>query len=315
MSWQNYDKLILAMKGQKLIDESIWMNKQQNKKNSWWDRIVIFPQYLIPHHLLSVAMHGLAGCQLVWFKSLFIRFIVANYKVNVAEAAQTDLTSYPSFNAFFTRALRSGVRPIAEGGNKVVSPVDGTISQLGTINSGQIVQAKGRDYSVLELLGGDESLAKQFEQGQFTTIYLSPRDYHRIHMPLTGKLQQMRYIPGNLFSVSPRTARTVPNLFARNERVVTVFETEQGPMVLVLVGAIFVGSMETVWANKITPPYGKNIQHWHYDGEQAVVLQKGQEMGRFNMGSTVVVLLPEQSEKFKSELLTGGSILLVQAMT
>lgn len=303
------------MKGQKLIDESIWMNKQQNKKNSWWDRIVIFPQYLIPHHLLSVAMHGLARCQVVWFKCLFIRFIVTNYKVNVAEAAQTDLTSYPSFNAFFTRSLRSGVRPIAEGSNKVVSPVDGTISQLGTINSGHIVQAKGRDYSVLELLGGDEDLAKQFEQGQFTTIYLSPRDYHRIHMPLTGKLQQMRYIPGNLFSVSPRTARTVPNLFARNERVVTVFETELGPMVLVLVGAIFVGSMETVWANKITPPYGKNIQHWHYDGEQAVVLQKGQEMGRFNMGSTVVVLLPEQSEIFKSELLAGGSIMMGQAMT
>jgi len=291
------------------------MNKQQNKKNSWWDRIVIFPQYLIPHHLLSVAMHWLAGCQVVWFKSVFIRFIVANYKVNVAEAAQTDLTSYPSFNAFFTRALRSDVRPIAEGSNKVVSPVDGTISQLGTINSGQIVQAKGHDYSVLELLGGDQNLAKQFEQGQFATIYLSPRDYHRIHMPLTGKLQQMRYIPGKLFSVSPRTARTVPSLFARNERVVTVFETELGPMVLVLVGAIFVGSMETVWANKITPPYGKNIQHWHYEGEQAVVLQKGEEMGRFNMGSTVVILLPEQSEVFKSELLAGDSIMMGQAMT
>ena len=291
------------------------MNKQQNKKNSWWDRIVIFPQYLIPHHLLSVAMHWLAGCQVVWFKSVFIRFIVANYKVNVSEAAQTDLASYPSFNAFFTRALRSDVRPIAEGSNKVVSPVDGTISQLGTINSGQIVQAKGHDYSVLELLGGDQNLAKQFEQGQFATIYLSPRDYHRIHMPLTGKLQQMRYIPGKLFSVSPRTARTVPSLFARNERVVTVFETELGPMVLVLVGAIFVGSMETVWANKITPPYGKNIQHWHYEGEQAAVLQKGEEMGRFNMGSTVVILLPEQSEVFKSELLAGDSIMMGQAMT
>lgn len=291
------------------------MNKQQNKKNSWWDRIVIFPQYLIPHHLLSVAMHWLAGCQVVWFKSVFIRFIVANYKVNVSEAAQTDLASYPSFNAFFTRALRMDVRPVAEGSNTVVSPVDGAISQLGSINTGRIIQAKGHDYSVLELLGGDQNLAKQFEQGQFATIYLSPRDYHRIHMPLTGKLQQMRYIPGKLFSVSPRTARTVPSLFARNERVVTVFETELGPMVLVLVGAIFVGSMETVWANKITPPYGKNIQHWHYEGEQAAVLQKGEEMGRFNMGSTVVILLPEQSEMFKSELLAGDSIMMGQAMT
>lgn len=291
------------------------MNKQQNKKNSWWDRIVIFPQYLIPHHLLSVAMHWLAGCQVVWFKSVFIRFIVANYKVNVSEAAQTDLASYPSFNAFFTRALRTDVRPVAEGSNTVVSPVDGAISQLGSINTGRIIQAKGHDYSVLELLGGDQDLAKHFEQGQFATIYLSPRDYHRIHMPLTGKLQQMRYIPGKLFSVSPRTARTVPSLFARNERVVTVFETELGPMVLVLVGAIFVGSMETVWANKITPPYGKNIQHWHYEGEQAAVLQKGEEMGRFNMGSTVVILLPEQSEMFKSELLAGDSIMMGQAMT
>lgn len=303
------------MKGKKIIDESIGMKKQQNNVNSCWDRIVIFPQYLIPHHLLSVAMHWLAGCRVVWFKSLFIRFIVANYKVNVAEAAQTDLTSYPSFNAFFTRALRSDVRPVAEGCNRVVSPVDGAISQLGPINTGRIIQAKGRDYSVLELLGGDQALAKQFEQGQFATIYLSPRDYHRIHMPLMGKLQQMRYIPGKLFSVSPRTARTVPNLFARNERVVTVFETELGPMVLVLVGAIFVGSMETVWANKITPPYGKNIQHWHYDGEQAVVLKKGQEMGRFNMGSTVVMLLPQQSQLFKQELVPGAAIQLGQAMS
>ena len=211
--------------------------------------------------------------------------------MDIDEAAQTGLAAFPSFNAFFTRELKSGVRPLADGDSVMTSPVDGVISQIGDINNNQIVQAKGRKYSVLELLGGDENLAKQFEQGQFATIYLSPRDYHRIHMPLTGKLQKMTYIPGKLFSVNPRTARAVPKLFARNERVVTVFETEQGPIVMVLVGAIFVGSMETVWQGMITPPYGKDIQHWQYQGEQAITLQKGEEMGRFNMGSTVVMLL------------------------
>ncbi|MBE9533152.1 MAG: phosphatidylserine decarboxylase, partial [Proteobacteria bacterium] len=273
------------------------MNKQQNNEATWWDKVMTFPQYLIPHHFLSMAMYRLTRSKVVWFKQLFIRFIVKAYKVNVSEAAETDINQFPSFNAFFTRELRTGVRPIAEG-DKLVSPVDGAISQIANIEAGRIIQAKGQDYSVLELLAGDESLAKQFDNGQFTTIYLSPRDYHRIHMPLTGKLQKMTYIPGKLFSVSPRTARAVPKLFARNERVVTVFETEQGPIVLVLVGAIFVGSMETVWQGQITPPYGKAIQHWQYENEQAITLEKGQEMGRFNMGSTVIILLPEQADKF-----------------
>ncbi len=290
------------------------MNKQQNKSQTWWDSIATLPQYLIPHHFFSMMMYRLTRCQAVWFKNLFIKFIIKNYQVNLAEAQQTDLNAYPSFNAFFTRALQAGIRPIATGENIFVSPVDGAISQLGKIESGQIVQAKGRHYSVLELLGGDQTLAEKFQQGQFATIYLSPRDYHRIHMPLTGKLQQMRYIPGKLFSVSPRTARTVPNLFARNERVVTVFETQQGPMVLVLVGAIFVGSMETVWSGQITPPYGKDIQHWSYQ-QQAITIQKGEEMGRFNMGSTVVILLPEQATLFLEQLRVGDSIKMGQAIT
>jgi phosphatidylserine decarboxylase len=290
------------------------MNKQQNNNTTICDHIVTLPQYLIPHHLFSMMMYRLTRCQVTWFKNLFIRFIVKEYKVNVAEAAQTDLNQYVSFNDFFTRVLREGVRPIAAE-SEIVSPVDGAISQLGPINSGLIVQAKGRDYSVLELVGGDEQLAKQFQQGQFATLYLSPRDYHRIHMPVTGRLQQMRYIPGKLFSVSPRTARTVPNLFARNERVVTVFETDKGPMVLVLVGAIFVGSMETVWAKQITPPFGKEIQHWSYQDEDAITLQKGEEMGRFNMGSTVVMLLSEQAAVFQTELDSGLAIKMGQAMT
>jgi len=291
------------------------MDNLENNEASLWDKIATIPQYLIPQHALSVLMHKLTRCETTWFKNSFIRFITTKYKVDINEAAQTDLAFFASFNAFFTRQLRSGVRPLAEGDTVITSPVDGAISQIGDINNNQIVQAKGREYSVLELLGGDEELAKQFEQGQFATIYLSPRDYHRIHMPLAGKLQQMTYIPGKLFSVNPRTARAVPKLFARNERVVTVYETQQGPIVMVLVGAIFVGSMETVWSGKITPPYGKEIQNWHYEGEQAISLEKGEEMGRFNMGSTVVMLLPKQMDKFKSELNAQTVVKMGQAMS
>ncbi|MFW5426483.1 MAG: archaetidylserine decarboxylase [Methylophagaceae bacterium] len=258
-------------------------------------------------------MHRLANSRVTWFKKAFIHFIVSRYRVNVSEAAETDLSTYSSFNDFFTRALRTGIRPIAKGDNIMTSPVDGAISQIGKINAGRIIQAKGRDYSVVELLGGDIALAEQFEQGQFATIYLSPKDYHRIHMPLDGKLKQMRYIPGKLFSVNPRTARAVPKLFARNERVVTVFETEQGPLVMVLVGAIFVGSMETVWAGKITPAYGNEIKEWNYEGDQAP-LDKGEEMGRFNMGSTVVLLLPKTMQPFKSDIHAESLIKLGEAM-
>jgi len=291
------------------------MNNLNKNETSLWDKVMTLPQYLIPQHGLSVLMHSLTRCQTVWFKNAFIRFITAKYKVNINEAAQTDLVNFNSFNAFFTRQLREGTRPLAEGDSVIASPVDGAISQIGAIEQGQIVQAKGREYSVVELLGGDDGLAKQFEQGQFTTIYLSPKDYHRIHMPLTGRLKQMTYIPGKLFSVNPRTARTVPSLFARNERVVTVFDTEQGPMVLVLVGAIFVGSMETVWSGQITPPYSKEIKQWSYEGDEAISLQKGQEMGRFNMGSTVVMLLPKQAVKFKEDLVAEVSVMMGQAMT
>lgn len=290
------------------------MNSSKNNDTTLWDKILTLPQYLIPQHTLSVLMHRLTQSEVRWFKNGFIRFITAKYKVNINEAAQTDLEFFASFNAFFTRELRTGSRPIAEGEAVITSPVDGVISQTGRVIQGQIVQAKGRQYSVLELLGGDSLLAKQFEQGQFSTIYLSPKDYHRIHMPLTGKLRKMIYIPGKLFSVNPRTARSVPKLFARNERVVTVFDTEQGPLVMVLVGAIFVGSMETVWSGQITPPYGKAIQHWDYDGKEAITLHKGEEMGRFNMGSTVVILLPLTSQAFKQDLAAGAAIQLGQAM-
>jgi phosphatidylserine decarboxylase len=279
---------------------------------SLWDKIVTLPQYLIPQHMLSMLMYRMTRCEQVWFKNAFIRFITSQYQVNMAEAADTNLATYPSFNAFFTRLLKEGVRPIAD--SELVSPVDGVVSQAGPIISGQIVQAKGQDYSVLSLLGGDDALTAEFVGGQFATIYLSPKDYHRIHMPITGKLRKMRYVPGKLFSVSLRTARAVPDLFARNERVVVTFDTAIGPMVMVLVGAIFVGSMATVWSGQITPSYGKVLQQWTYDSEQAVTLEQGQEMGRFNMGSTVVLLFGEQAKAFNAQIDADIPIQLGQSM-
>jgi len=291
------------------------MSKSHNTGASLWDKVATIPQYLIPQHALSALMHRLTRSEITWFKNGFIRFVFAKYKVNMNEAEQVDLASFPCFNAFFTRKLRPDARPLAEGEAVITSPVDGVISHIGQLKHGKILQVKGREYSVLELLGGNELLAKQFEQGQFATIYLSPKDYHRIHMPLTGTLTSMTYIPGKLFSVNPRTARTVPRLFARNERVVTVFDTAQSRIIMVLVGAIFVGSMETAWSGMITPPYGKEIQHYDYHGDDAVTLQKGEEMGRFNMGSTVVLLFPEQANEFKAEMKEGVSVQMGQAIS
>ena len=291
------------------------LNKEdgnQSEDVSLWDKMMTLPQYLIPQHTLSLFMYRLTRCEVVWFKNVFIRFITRQYKVNMAEAAETDLATYPSFNAFFTRLLKEGVRPIAD--NDIVSPVDGVVSQAGPIVTGQIVQAKGQDYSVLSLLGGDDALTAEFVGGQFATIYLSPKDYHRIHMPVTGKLRKMRYVPGDLFSVSPRTARTVPDLFARNERVVVTFDTELGPMVMVLVGAIFVGSMATVWSGQITPGYGKAVRQWTYDDAEAMMIEKGQEMGRFNMGSTVVLLFGEQAVTFNDQIVAEMPIQLGHGM-
>jgi phosphatidylserine decarboxylase len=267
---------------------------------SLWDKIMTLPQYLIPQHALSMLMYRVTRCEVIWFKNAIIRLITRQYRVNMAEAAEPNIEIYPSFNAFFTRLLKEDARPIAD--SQIVSPVDGAVSQAGPIVSGQIVQAKGQDYSVLSLLGGDDALTAEFVGGQFATIYLSPKDYHRIHMPVTGKLRKMRYVPGELFSVSPRTARAVPDLFARNERVVVTFDTAIGPIVMVLVGAIFVGSMATVWSGQITPSYGKVVQQWTYDGDQAMTIEQGQEMGRFNMGSTVVLLFGEQADIFNAKI-------------
>jgi phosphatidylserine decarboxylase len=241
-----------------------------------------------------------------------IKRFVKRYNVNMSEAAHADPAHYKSFNEFFTRPLKDGVRPLAS--SAWVCPVDGAISQCGAIEHDQIFQAKGHQYSTRALVGGDTELAAQFQNGQFATLYLSPRDYHRIHMPIAGKLLRMIHVPGDLFSVNPTTARGVPGLFARNERVVCEFKTEKGPMVLVLVGATIVGSMATVWHGQVNPPRPGTVREWHYES-QDVQLQKGEEMGRFLLGSTVVMLFPENSIQFPTDWISTRPLQMGEAMS
>lgn len=256
------------------------------------DRLATVPQYLVPQRLLSRLMHRLTRIRWRPWKDWQIRWFVRRYGVDMSCAEWTDPCRHADFNSFFTRALRPDARPITEEKDAIACPVDGAVSQLGDIQTGRIFQAKGQDYGLLELLGGSAERAAPFLDGRFATLYLCPTDYHRIHMPLTGQLREMVYVPGRLFSVNTRTARVVPGLFARNERVVTIFDTAAGPMALVLVGAFFVASMETVWAGAVTPRAGRSIETWRYgeDERPSVLLERGQEMGRFNMGSTVIVL-------------------------
>jgi phosphatidylserine decarboxylase len=240
-----------------------------------------------------------------------IAWFVQRYQVNMVEAAAPDLASYACFNDFFTRALAPGARPMAN--STWVCPVDGAISQFGTIAHDQIFQAKGHAYSTTALVGGDAALAAQFQDGSFATIYLSPRDYHRIHMPCDGRLRRMVYVPGDLFSVNPTTARGVAGLFARNERVVCVFDTDHGPLVLTLVGATIVGSMATVWHGVVNPPRLPQITEWRYD-EGAVTLRRGEEMGRFLLGSTVVLLWPHATLSWNAAWQPGAPVRLGEAM-
>jgi phosphatidylserine decarboxylase len=244
-----------------------------------------------------------------------IRWFVRHYEVDLAEAGEQDPAAYPSFDAFFTRALRPGARPIAPGAGVVVSPVDGTISQLGRVTDGRIVQAKGQSFDAQELLGGDGTRAAPYTGGYFATIYLSPRDYHRIHMPLDGQLIGMVHVPGRLFSVAPYAVRTIPRIYGRNERVAALFETPVGPMAVVMVGAINVGAIETVWAGLVTPPHGAAVRVWSYQGsDRSVRLAKGDEMGRFNLGSTVILLLPDCGMEWLPELRPGSTVRLGQPL-
>jgi len=275
------------------------------------DRLAVLPQYLIPKQALTVLAGKLASKEAGSLTTSVIRWFVGRYGVNMAEAANPDIASYKSFNAFFTRPLKEGARPFAE--SDFLCPVDGAISQFGAIERDQIFQAKGHSYSTTALVGGDRKLAEQFENGSFATLYLSPRDYHRIHMPCAGKLTRMIYVPGALFSVNPTTARGVPGLFARNERLVCVFESAFGPFVLTLVGATIVGSMATVWHGLVNPPRPGVVREWRYD-EQNVVLDKGAEMGRFLLGSTVVMLFPKNSLAFNPDWAPTRAIRMGEAM-
>ncbi len=264
------------------------------------DALTTLPQYLLPHHALSTLMSKLTHCENKTWKNLFIKQIIAHYGVNMSEALEQDINAFTSFNHFFTRELRAGVRPLTTEPQAIASPADGAVSQAGAITEGSIFQAKGKSFTVTDLLGGSAERAAPFNHGVFTTIYLSPKDYHRLHMPLTGTLREMVHVPGRLFSVNSATTRSVPGLFARNERVVAIFDTEIGPMALVLVGAIFVSSIETVWHGVVTPPTIRSVRSWQYQ-ENAPTLTIGEEMGRFNMGSTIIVLFGQDKAKWNDD--------------
>ncbi|MCS0591963.1 archaetidylserine decarboxylase [Massilia norwichensis] len=276
------------------------------------DRLKVLPQYLMPKQRLTTFAGRVAGAKGGSMTTRLIRWFVGKYGVNMEEAENPDIASYTSFNDFFTRPLKPGVRPLANAA--FVCPVDGAISQFGAIDDHHILQAKGHRFTTTELVGGDAELARQFQHGSFANLYLSPKDYHRLHMPCDGKLTRMIYVPGALFSVNPTTARGVPNLFARNERVVCVFESEQyGPFVMVLVGATIVGSMATVWHGVVNPKRPQKISEWRYE-DQNIVLMKGEEMGRFLLGSTIVMLFKPNTIAFNPDWAPERSVRLGELM-
>ena len=275
------------------------------------DRLAVLPQYLLPKQWLTSFAGAAARYPAGDLTTSAIRRFVARYGVDMLEAANPDIASYPTFNEFFTRALKPGARPFAEA--PWLCPVDGAISQFGAIERDQVLQAKGHGYSTTALVGGDAALAARFENGQFATLYLSPRDYHRIHMPCAGRLTRMIHVPGALFSVNPTTARGVPGLFARNERVVCVFESAHGPFVLTLVGATIVGSMATTWQGVVNPPRVGRVREWHY-ADRSISLHQGDEMGRFLLGSTVVLLFPQAALEFNSQWQAGQPVRMGENM-
>jgi phosphatidylserine decarboxylase len=275
------------------------------------DRIPVLPQYVLPKQALTTFAGWIANARWGRITTAIIRWFVRKYGVDMSEAEKPDIESYATFNEFFTRKLRPGVRPLAPA--DFICPCDGTISQFDAINDDRIIQAKRHDYSTVALVGGDRKLASHFQHGSFATLYLSPKDYHRVHMPCAGRLIRMIFIPGTLFSVNPVTARGVPELFARNERAVCVFVTEHGPFVLVLVGATIVGSIETVWHGVVNPPGAREVREWQYqDGDW--VFEKGDEMGRFSLGSTIVLLFPREKLEFNPAWAPEREVRLGEAM-
>lgn len=299
-------RLIAIPSSTALSEDAMTAPSRTDRANAWL-------QEHLPQHMLSGMMHGLT--RITWrpFKNTLIRGFSRLYDVDLSEAESADPDHYRDFNAFFTRALRDGARPLAPGETVIASPVDGLVGQIGAIEDASPIEAKGRAFSLPELLGGDAALTETFAGGNYAVIYLSPRDYHRIHMPLAGALLRTGYIPGRLFSVNEATVRAVPDLYARNERLVTVFDTGAGPMAVILVGAIFVGSMQTVWSGVVTPPYGP-APRWHQFGEDGVRLARGAELGRFNMGSTVILLLPSGRTAWDAAVQKGAFVQMGRAL-
>ncbi len=273
------------------------------------EALTTLPQYILPHHFLSKVMAKFTHSEIKVWKNLMISQIIKFYGINMSEAKEQNINNFASFNHFFTRELKQGARPITSIANAIACPADGAVSQAGLIKQGDIFQAKGKSFTALDLLGGDPKVAEPFENGSFTTIYLSPKDYHRLHMPIKGTLTEMIHIPGRLFSVNGATVNSVPGLFARNERVACLFDTELGPMALILVGAIFVSSIETTWHGVVTPPSIESVRSWKYQ-DDAPVIDKGKEMGRFNMGSTIIVLFGKDKVKWESEFVAGKQVQL-----
>lgn len=274
------------------------------------DSLFILLQHLLPQHLLSRLVGRLAECRTPWVKNLFINWFRQRYQVDMSQALQPDPEAYEHFNAFFTRALKPDARPLDNTPGALLSPADGAISQLGPIEQGRIFQAKGRSYSLNTLLGGDAARAQPFINGQFATIYLSPRDYHRVHMPIAGTLRESIYIPGDLYSVNQVTAAGVDNLFARNERLVAIFDTELGPMAMVLVGAMIVAGIETVWNGQVAPLPRQPLVLDAAPGQKQVQLAAGEEMGRFKLGSTVILLFGPEVMGWAEQLAAGDAVVM-----
>jgi len=277
-------------------------------------KLFAWMQYPLPQHALSRLIHWLMRLQLPAVKNRLIHWFVGQFKVDLSEATLNRAEDFESFNAFFTRALDPEARPVAFGEHNVVSPVDGRISEIGRIDGERLYQAKGHHYSLGALLAGSERLAQAYLDGHFATLYLAPSNYHRIHMPVSGTLREMIYVPGRLFSVNEATVNNVPGLFARNERVICHFETLHGPMAMILVGAIFVGSIETVWAGEITPGRPRRLESSDYGGSRGVRLVQGEEMGRFNMGSTVILLFPDAALQWEGTRRPGTPLEMGQLL-
>jgi len=276
------------------------------------DKLFIASQYLIPQHLLSRAVGCLAEAEMEWVKNPLISLFIKQFDVNMNEAQRKTPAEFRCFNDFFTRELEDGARTIEGDASVLSSPADGAVSQLGEIVEGRVFQAKGQDYCLTELLGGSTERAEPFMGGEFATIYLSPKDYHRVHMPMTGKLREMIYVPGDLFSVNQTTAENVPRLFARNERVVCIFDTDKGPMAMILVGAMIVAAVETVWAGHVAPPR-RELKVSEFGVPVDVTLEKGAEMGRFKLGSTVILCHPKGVVNWKDTLQAGTPLRMGEA--